>query len=151
MYHGLPTYISPVNPVHHGILSLILEDIHASKPDSQSHDNYYFYTLFPEKMNVLSDNFSFKTRIRWKEVRNVICPKIFYELYGQSNANFFFTTLSGCTGEIFARFGEHFLEGKTNDLSAFGRDIREWQEIEVIVKNKEAKVFINQKEIYSKV
>jgi hypothetical protein len=75
---------------------------------------------------------------------------IMYEVYGQSNALFFFTTLPGCTGNINTNVGEHFMSGKTTDLSGFGCDIRQWQDIEVIVKNKEARFYINQKEIFSK-
>jgi hypothetical protein len=149
LFRGLPTYIRPAAPVRKGVLSLTPEDIVKSKIDPQ-HENYYSYTFFPEKFAAASDNFRLKTRIRFKEVKNVMCPRIMHEVCGQSNSLFFFTTLPGCTGTIDANVGEHFMSGKTTDLSGFGCDIREWQDIEVIVKNREAKFYINGKEIFSR-
>lgn len=149
MFKGLPTYIHPASAVKDGVLALSTEDLISNKIDTL-HENAYAYTFFPEKFDAGSDNFSFKTRIRFKEIRNVKCPVIMHEVFGQSNSLFFFTTLPGCTGNIDARIGEHYLSGKTNDLSAFGCDVRQWHDMEVVVKNKEAKIYIDQKEVFSK-
>jgi hypothetical protein len=149
LFRGLPTYIHPEKPVTDGALSLRPEDITNSKIDPQ-HENFYSYTFFPEKFNVSSDNFRFKGRIRFKEMNNVMCPVIMHEICGQTNALYFFTTLPGCTGNINANVGEHFMSGKTTDLSGFGCDVRQWHLIEVIVKNKEARFYVDQKEIFSK-
>ena len=108
------------------------------------------YTFFPSTFHVESDNFHLKVRVRWKELKNVVCPRIMFEVCGQSNSLFFFTSPPGCTGSIDANVGEHFLSGKTTDLSGFGCDIREWQDVEVIVKNREAVFAINKKEIFRK-
>jgi len=67
---------------------------------------------------------------------------------GQTNSIYFFTTLPGCTGNIAVNVGEQLLNGKTADLSGFGCDIRQWQDIRVTVKNKEARFYINQREIF---
>jgi hypothetical protein len=149
LFRGVPAYIHPAAAVKNGVLSLTSEDIINSKIDPD-HENFYSYTFFPEKFNVGSDNFRFKVRIRFNELKNVICPKIMYEVTGQSNSLYFFTTLPGCTGNIDANVGEHFMSGKTTDLSGFGCNIRQWHDIEVVVKNKEARFYINQKEIFSK-
>lgn len=149
LFRGSPTYIHPAAAVKNGILSLTPEDIINSKIDPH-HENFYSYTLFPEKFDVTSDNFRFKVRIRFKELKNVMCPKIMYEVTGQSNSLYFFNTLPGCTGNIDANVGEHFMSGKTSDLSGFGCDIRQWHDIEVVVKNKEATFYIDQKEIFSR-
>jgi hypothetical protein len=149
LFKGLPTYIHPASPVKDSVLALTAADIANSKIDAQ-HENFYAYTFFPEKFDAGSDNFSFKTRIRLKEIKNVKCPMIMHEVFGQSNSLFFFTTLPGCTGDIDARVGEHYLHGKTNDLSGFGCDVYKWHDIEVVVKNKNAKIYINQKEVFTK-
>lgn len=131
------------------MLSVTAEDIVNSKIDPQQ-ENFYAYSLFPENLHVPSDNFRLKTRIRFKELKNVKCPMIFHEVCGQSNSLYFFTTLPGCTGVIEANVGEYLMSGKTTDLSGFGCEIRQWHDVEVTVKNKQAKFFINQKEIFSK-
>jgi hypothetical protein len=149
LFRGLPTYIHPAAPITNGVLSLRPEDIIASKVNPQ-HENFYSYTFFPSTFNVESDNFRYKARIRFAALKNVTCPMIMHEVTGQRNSLFFFTTLPGCTGNINTNVGEHFMSGKTTDLAGFGCDIRQWHDIEVIVKNKEARFFINQKEIFSK-
>ena len=149
LFKGLPTYIQPAAPIDNGVLSLRPEDIISSKIDPQ-HENFYSYAFFPSTFTVDIDNFRFKTRIRFAALKNVMCPMIMCEVYGQSNALFFFTTLPGCTGNINTNVSEHFMSGKTTDLSGFGCDIRQWHDVEVIVKNKDARFYINQKEIFNK-
>jgi hypothetical protein len=149
LFKGLPTYIQPAAPINNGVLSLRPEDIINSKVDPQ-HENFYSYAFFPSTFHVDLDNFKFRTRIRFAALKNVMCPMIMCEVYGQSNALFFFTTLPGCTGNIGTNVSEHFMSGKTTDLSGFGCDIRQWHDIEVIVKNKDARFYINQKEIFHK-
>lgn len=149
LFKGLPTYIHPTAPITNGVLSLQPEDIIKSKVDPQL-ENFYSYTFFPATFNVDIDNFRFRTRIRFAALKNVMCPMIMCEVYGQSNSIFFFTTPPGCTGNINTNVSEQFMSGKTTDLSGFGTDIRQWHDIEVIVKNKEARFYINQKEIFHK-
>lgn len=149
LFKGLPTYIHPAAPVKDGKLSLTMEDIVNSKIDPRN-ENYYTYTFFPETFNAGSDNFRFRAKLRFKALKNVMCPTIMHEICGQNNSLYFFTTLPGCTGTINTNVGEHFMSGKTTDLSGFGCDIRQWYNIEVIVKNKDARFYINQKEIFSK-
>jgi hypothetical protein len=149
LFKGIPSYIRPAEPVKDGMLSITTEDLINSKIDPLN-DNYFTYSFFPEKTDVSCDNFILKTRIRFKETRNVICPLIVHEVYGQKKSLYFYTIPAGCTGAIDMNVGEHLISGKTSDLSGFGCDVRQWQDVEVIVKNKEAKFYINQKEIFSK-
>ena len=62
---------------------------------------------------------------------------------------FFTSTPKGCASEIITQFGENFRSGKTNDLSALANDLNEWQDIELLVKNKNAVIRINKKEVLS--
>lgn len=149
LFKGQPTYIRPETPVADGVLSLKKKDIVASKIDFEK-ENYYTYCLFPDQFDVNSDNFTFKTRIRFKELKNVNCPTIFYEICGQSNAFYFATTLPGCIGNINANVGEHFMNGKTTDLSGFGCDVSTWHDIELTVKEKDAYFFIDGKQVFEK-
>ncbi len=149
LFRGLPTYIHPAAPIKDGKLALTPEDIISSKIDPQ-HENFYMYTFFPREFNVDSDNFRYKARMRITILKNVTCPIIMQEICGQSNSLYFFTTLPGCTGTIDANVGEHYMSGKSTDLSAFGCDIHEWHTIEVIVKNKMARFYIDQREIFSR-
>ena len=148
LFKGLPSRIIPKRPVRNGVLSLTPDDVIGSKINPAL-NNFYYYTLFPEKCEVESDNFIFKARIRIKAINNIACPIIIPEICEQSNSLYFFTTLPGCTSNTAVNVGEHLLSGKTTDLSAFGVDIYQWQDIEVIVKNKTAQIFIGSREIFS--
>jgi len=55
----------------------------------------------------------------------------------------FNSTLKGCTSELQAYFGEHVLDGKNNDLSGLGANLREWQDMEFSVKDKKVNIRIN--------
>jgi len=147
LFKGLPAYINPALPVHNGMLSLTREDVINSRIDPQQ-ENFYYYTLFPENCDVESDDFTLDARIRFKAINNVVCPVIIPEVCGQTNSIYFFITLHGCTGNIAVNVGEQLLSGRTTDLSGFGCDIRQWQDIRVIVKNKEARFYINQREVF---
>ncbi len=149
LFKGTPAYINAAASVKNGVLSLTREDIVNSRIDPEQ-QNFYYYTLFPDKYDVGMDNFSLKTRIAFKAINNVACPMIVHEVCGQSNSLYFYTTLPGCTGNINLNVGEHFLSGKTTDLSGFGGDVHQWQDVEVIVKDKEATFYINGQKVYSK-
>ena len=62
---------------------------------------------------------------------------------------FFKSTPKGCTSEAKAQFGETILNGKTKNLTSLGMDVKEWQDIEIIVKNRKVSVRINQSEVLS--
>ena len=62
---------------------------------------------------------------------------------------FFETRPKGCASEIRANYGENFIEGKNNDLSALGLDLKEWQNVELIVQNKKVSININGKLVFT--
>ena len=52
------------------------------------------------------------------------------EVFCQKHFMYFISTLKGCTSELRAQFGDNELNGKTNDLSMLGSDIKSWQNME---------------------
>ena len=62
---------------------------------------------------------------------------------------YFNSTLNGCVSELGAEFGEKRLNGKTSDLSAFGSNVKSWNQVELQVKNKIISIRINDKEVIS--
>lgn len=146
---GYPSYIQSKKPIQNGVLSLDPQDIVNSKIDDQK-DQVYLYTFFPGKFEAEGDNFILRTRIRMKEVKNSACPFLMCEVFCQHNFMYFQTTLPGCTSNIDAQFGDHFMSGKTNDLSALGSDVRQWQDLEMVVKDRQATIYIGQREAFTK-
>jgi len=114
-----------------------------------SKDKRYHYVYFPSRMDIPSDNFQYKTRVRMQEVRNSLCPYIEIELYCQRAFMNMRCTTKGCAHEAFIIFGEQLKKGSDNDLSPITFDVSQWTDIEITVKNKTAVVKINGKEAFS--
>lgn len=131
-----------------GMLKLTTGELLASNIDLQK-NNVYCNTWFPSNIDYSSDNFILKCRVRIKPVNNESCPQLMCEIYCQKYFMYFKSTLNGCTGLLTAQFGENELNGRTNDLSALGADLREWQEMEFTVRDKKVSIAINGKQTYS--
>ena len=71
-----------------------------------------------------------------RELRNNFCPTLMVEVWTQRYFNFFQNTSKGCVSEAMAEFGENFISGKNNDLSALGYDLTNWVDVEWKVENR---------------
>ena len=142
---SLPKYITHRDT---GMLTLSTGELQASNIDLQK-GNAYCSTWFPSDIVYNSDNFTLKCRVRIKPVNNQSCPLLMCEIYCQKYFMYFKSTLKGCTGLLTAQFGENELNGRTNDLSGLGADLREWQEMEFAVRDKKVSIAINGKQTYS--
>ncbi|HVV05428.1 MAG TPA: hypothetical protein VHC96_14455 [Puia sp.] len=140
-----PKYITHLDT---GMLKLSTEEIINSKIDIQK-DNVYCNTWFPSGIEYSSDNFTLKCRVRIKPVNNESCPLLMCEIYCQNYFMYFKSTVKGCTGELTAQFGENELNGRSNDLSGLGADLRTWQDLEFTVKDKKVAVSINGKKTFT--
>lgn len=62
---------------------------------------------------------------------------------------YFKTKPKGCSNEINAQFGDKLFNGKTNDLSSLATDLKNWQNIELVVRDKKVSIKINNAEIFT--
>jgi len=131
-----------------GILKLSTGEMLASNIDLQK-DNVYCSTWFPSDITYSSDNFTLKCRARVKPVNNESCPLLMCEIYCQNYFMYFQSSLKGCTGVLTAQFGENGLNGRTNDLSGLGADVREWRDLEFTVRDKKVSVVVDGMPAYS--
>jgi len=145
---SLPKYIQAKTGINKGSLQLSLEEILSSQIDVQK-ENEYIQVYFPSKIESSSDDFIMKFRIRVNPVNNAFCPYYMAEVFCQKNFMFFTTTPKGCASEIITQFGENFQSGKTKDFSALANDLKDWQDVELMVKNKNVTIRINNKEVFS--
>ncbi len=144
---GLPQYIA-ADGVKARSLKLTKDDLLKSRIDIQK-ENAYVNAYFPSQITSSSDNFVLKFRIKVDELKNEPCPFLMTEVFCQRQLMYFTSTLKGCTSELRSQFGENNLNGKTNDLSALGSDVRTWQNVEFSVKNKNATISINGSKVFS--
>ena len=106
-------------------------------------DHLYLQVCFPANVEYSSDNYIVKCRIKINELKNNFCPFLMCEVFCQRNFMYFKSSPKGCTHEMKAQFGETILDGKTTDLSSLGTNPKEWQDVEIMVKNKMVTVSIN--------
>lgn len=143
-----PEYIKAKNFVNNGSLGLTVEQLRENNIELNK-DKRYHYVYYPDKMDVPSDNFRLKTRVRVQEVTRTTCPYIEVELYCQRSFMTMRSTTKGCAYNALIQFGEQVKKGIDTDLSPISFDVSQWTDIEVMVKNKVAVVKINGKEVFS--
>jgi hypothetical protein len=145
--NSLPKYIS-TSGIKDGFLQLDKHDLQNALINPEA-NNEYVNVFFPSKIESSSDNFILKCRVKVNEVRNNACPYLMCEVYCQRYFMYFVNASIGCSSEQRGQFGEQYISGKTNDLSAMAADVTQWRDIEVTVKNKQVKIRINNKEALS--
>ena len=144
---SLPEYISCPD-FKSGSLTTNKEEVEKGGIDIQK-EHVYLQVYFPAQIEYSSDNYILNCRIRINELKNNFCPFLMCEIFCQRNFMYFKSMPKGCTSEIKAQFGENILSGKANDLSALGTDVKEWQDVEIVVKNKKVTIRMNKKEVLS--
>jgi hypothetical protein len=102
----------------------------------------YYYAYFPDSIQLSSDNFVMKARVRMKKIGKMLCPWIISEVYSEDSFFYFIGTIPGCSSEIQAMFSDRYIDGKKTDLSALGYDVTQWKEIEIRVLKKKVTVWI---------
>ena len=145
---SIPKYIHAETGILNGSLALTPKDIVESQIDIQK-QNQYIQVYFPDKIESSSDRFIMKFKIKINPLNNDYCPYFMAEVFCQKNFMFFTSTPKGCASEIITQFGENFRSGKTNDFSALASDPQMWQDIELMVKDKNVLIRINNKKVLS--
>jgi len=145
---NMPVYIKKNNPVVNGALHVNRIDLRSSNVNM---DKEFILSYFNvrEFENTYSDNFSLDTKIICDSSSNLPCPA--FELVIVCEEHIFFVDLTGkgCERNIGIKLGEVFRNGSNADLSAFGRDLYNWQHLEVRVAHKQATIYLDEKPVYT--
>ena len=143
----LTEYIRPQKPIQNGVLGLTGDDL-IKNTISTDREKIYLYSYFPSKLNVSSENFTLKTRVRMKQVSNNFCPYLTIEIYCEQYLMFIKSTSKGCASEAKLYFGEKSISGKKADLVSIAYDVTKWTDVEITVKNKQVAIKINGRECF---
>jgi hypothetical protein len=143
-----PQYISPDMAVTDGMFGVQKADLLKNNIDIEN-EKEYIYNFSPTRLEVNSDNFVLKTRVRMREVKNNFCPYIIVDVFCQRYTMFLKATTEGCASESILQFGEKFISGKETDLAALAFDVTQWTDIELVANNKRVTILVNGKESFS--
>ncbi len=147
-YDPYPEYFKAGTIIRDSVLGISLNGLKATNIETGK-DRVYYYACFPDSLQIDSDNFSLTARIRMRPVKNTLCPWIISEVYSENSFFYFTGTIAGCTSESEAVFSEKHLNGKTNDLSAFGFDVMNWKQVQIFVRNRMARISVEGKEVFN--
>jgi hypothetical protein len=143
---GLPAYIHSDSPIRRGILGLDRQTLVANHIDPEA-PRVYLYTFFPAAIGADADNCRLLARIKMTEVRNTACPFIMPEINCQRRFLYCMFTEPGCTGGIGAGFGDKVIDGKNNDLSALAFNVRQWHDLEILIRQRVVTISIDGKTV----
>ena len=141
----MPVYIRKNHPVVNGALHITRNDL-SSSVGNEFIMSYYNVREFG---NTSSDNFSIDTRILIDSANAAPCPA--FELVIICEEHIFFITMTGkgCERNIAIKMGEVVQNGMNTDLSAFGRDLYQWQRLRLKVVDKQAAIYINDQLVHT--
>jgi hypothetical protein len=143
-----PIYLRKKNIVRDGALHVTREDLLAADVNMEKEEIVGYFNI-RDFGNTQSDNFSIDTRIVCDSVQTVACPG--FQLVIVCEENIFFVRIKGkgCERESSVKMGEVMHDGIHKDLSVFGRNVYQWQQVQIKVVNKKATIFLDDQPVYS--
>lgn len=144
----VPLYLKNIDLFKDSGLHVSVEDLEKNKIHN---DKDFYIGLYNARDfgEVYCDNFSFETVIRNDpEEGGLTCQ--YAAITVEAEHGIMTTSFSdkGCTSKLFLVFGEQYIDGSRADLTAFGTNMTEWRKIRYEVVNKNAKILLDNKEIY---
>ena len=107
------------------------------------------FHLIDDFGNVSGDNLSIQTKV--KNVYNdkwAVCQTLRIVILGSKGAIIIPFSKSGCVSNINLMMNDFYLNGKENDLSAFGVDLSDFKNVSIDIKEKRVTVSVEGKVIY---
>ncbi|MCY1720075.1 hypothetical protein OU798_06960 [Prolixibacteraceae bacterium Z1-6] len=144
----IPIYVQE-NENSEGRLYISPETVKNYNINLADNNHYTSFYYVNDDFNGDSDNFTFETRIKnsLKEGART-CQFCEISIFCEFGRHFLQFCDPGCIGSLYLKFGDEYTSGKNNDLSVFGTDLNEWNDVKMEFKNKMVSVFLNGKEIY---
>lgn len=145
----IPRYLYKEDIAQAGALRLsqaLFEEVHATEDERAPLLTYHFFDDFG---TVPGTNFEFETRFRntYKK-SNGICQHTRILVHGKDGTLIIPFSIPGCISDLEIFMAGMSIDGKSNDLSAFGTDMHLWQELKCISKKGQVQLYLNQQLIY---
>ena len=143
----MPVYIKKNNPVVNGALHIKQNDLRSCNVNMDKDFILSYYNV-RDFEGTSSDNFSLDTKIICDSANNP-CPA--FELVIICEEHIFFVDLTGkgCEHNIAIKMGEVYQNGSNADLSAFGRDLYNWQHLQIQINHKQATIYLDEKPVHA--
>ncbi|UOY08013.1 hypothetical protein L0P88_05530 [Muricauda sp. SCSIO 64092] len=95
------------------------------------------------------DNLTYSTSFKMEPLEAVDCPMINVHIQGTTGYYWVMLGHRGCESELHLTVGEKKHNGKTQDLTMFGADMYQWNEVKIDTNHKNVVLELNGKHIFS--
>ncbi len=148
MMDRMPVYLKNNQPAANGILHVSRNDLIASNVNVDKDFLLSYYNI-RDFGNTGSDNFSVNARMRCDSSNTAACPG--FQLVMAFEEHIFLVSVmkKGCERDVELKMGEVYRNGVSSDLSVFGRNVYEWQDLRVQVINKKATIYLDEQNVYT--
>ncbi|WP_299547208.1 hypothetical protein [Seonamhaeicola sp.] len=110
---------------------------------------YVTHRLFKE-FDIDGDNFELNLRFKnSKELGGITCYDFIFRIICENEVNHLNLMEAGCSQFSGMKIGETVLSGVHDDLSLFRLNLGSWNDLRILVENKNVSVFVNNEQIYS--
>lgn len=117
--------------------------------DLSENSHYTSFWFVNEQFSGNSDNFIFETRIKNAlHEGGTTCQWSEISILGETGRHIIQFSSPGCIGDLYLKFGKQYVSGKNNDLSVFGANLNEWNDVKIEFKNRLAEIYLNGKSIF---
>jgi hypothetical protein len=145
----IPRYLYTEDIVQDGELRLskaLFEEVHTTEDERAPLLTYHYFDDFG---TVPGNDFEFETRFRntYKK-SNGICQHTRILVHGKDGTLIIPFSIPGCISDLEIFMAGMSIDGKSNDLSAFGTDMLQWQDLKCISREGQVQLYLNQQLIY---
>jgi hypothetical protein len=140
----IPIYLANNEIKHSGYMGISDSLFRVKTGSPVFNDTWVKFANVREFKGIDAGNFSFETSIRnASAVEASVCRQAKALVLGTGSAIIIPLGDKGCISELNLLTGEHFINGKDHDMSAFGCDFRQFQHLKVTVSQHRLKVYRN--------
>ncbi|PIQ48404.1 MAG: hypothetical protein COW03_10280 [Cytophagales bacterium CG12_big_fil_rev_8_21_14_0_65_40_12] len=141
----IPRYLYREELIENGSLKLTeatLREIYYTNTEEAPLLTYHYFNDFGE---ITGDSFEFETKFRNSYHKsNGICQKTVILVHGTEGVLYVSFSIPGCISDLNLFLMGTGFNGKTNDLSAFGTNLSEWQNLSCTVEKGLVNIYLNE-------
>lgn len=111
--------------------------------------NFQLAFYYVKEFGLDGDNFAYTTRFKMDPVDAIPCPDISLHIQGEKGYYWIMFGNKGCESELSTELSETLHYGKNQDLTMFGTDMYQWQQVDITVVDKKVGLKLNGEIIFS--
>jgi hypothetical protein len=142
LYDEIPLYIPETEMIMNNSLHVTPAVLRKREINTSDPSLNILYGNVRNFQELTGDNFILETRIKNDTPENPCQTVYLYIMCEEGIVSLPFTN-PGCVSTLSLIYGDHYADGKNNDLSVFGCDLSEWNDIRCEVKDYVVKISIN--------